>query len=79
MRATEEAQFDTFILEENWDSLLTRYPLRESPAFDRVVEGLSMKDRATYQAAVLKLLQDEVEAIIEMRKLLGDLYSEVTT
>jgi hypothetical protein len=62
----------------DWDGLLTRYPMRESSAFDRVVSGLRMPDRDTYQAAVLKLLLDEPEALADLRDLLGDLYASVT-
>lgn len=78
LRASEEARFDKLIVDLDWDGLLTHYPLRESSAFDRIVDGLLLKDRATYQAAVLKLLQDDNAALSQLRNLLGsDLYSEV--
>ncbi len=77
LRTAEQSRFDTFLSEADWDSLLTRYPLRESSAFDRVVDALKFRDRATYQAAVLKLVQDETTAVEELRSLLGDLYSNV--
>lgn len=77
LRAAEEQQFDALISAANWDGLLTRYPLRESSAFDRVVGGLKIKDQATYQAAVLKLLQDDPEAVSDLRNLLGDLYANI--
>lgn len=59
--------------------MLTRYPLRESSAFDHVVDGLELKDQATYQAAVLKLLQDSNSALTGVRNLLGDLYAQVSS
>lgn len=74
----EERQFDGFVAANDWDGLLTRYPLRESPAFDRVVNGLTLKDRATYHAAVLKLLQDDDSAVSVLRGLLGGLYDDVS-
>ncbi len=78
LRAAEEKRFDALILAANWDGLLTRYPLRESSAFDRAVDGLKIKDQATYQRAVLKLMQDDPAAVDDLRNLLSDLYASVT-
>jgi ABC-type cobalamin/Fe3+-siderophores transport system ATPase subunit len=77
LRVAEESRFDSFVNAADWDGLLTRYPLRESSAFRRVVSELKMPDRGTYQAAVLKLLQDEPAALTDLRNLLGDLYPSV--
>lgn len=77
LRAAEEAQFDALVTAEDWDRLLARYPLRESQAFDRVVDGLKVKDKTTYRGMVLKLLQDNMEAVNELRALLGGLYEDV--
>jgi ABC-type cobalamin/Fe3+-siderophores transport system ATPase subunit len=79
LRAAEEARFDGLIAASDWDGLLTRYPLRESSAFDRVVDGLKLKDQATYLAAVLKLLQDSDSALTCVRTLLGGLYADVSS
>jgi len=78
LRAAEEKRFDALISTADWDGLLTRYPLRESSAFDRAVDGLKIKDKATYQGTVLKLLQDDPAAVSVLRNLLGDLYPSVT-
>jgi ABC-type cobalamin/Fe3+-siderophores transport system ATPase subunit len=78
LRVAEESRFDSLIDAADWDGLLTRYPLRESSAFHRVVSGLKMPDRGTYQAAVLKLLQDEPAALADLRNLLGGLCASVT-
>ena len=40
LRVAEEKRFDELISAADWDGLLTRYPLRKSSAFDRVVDGL---------------------------------------
>ena len=77
LRAAEEKQFDALISAADWDGLPTRYPLRESSAFDRAVDGLGIKDQAAYQGAVLKLLQDDPAAVSDLRNLLGDLYASV--
>lgn len=77
LRLEEEKRFNELVSSKNWDGLLTRYPLRESPAFDRVISELKFKDRRTYQQAVLKLLQDDTEAMSELRGLLDDLYNHI--
>jgi len=73
----EEARFNALITAADWDGLLARYPLRESSAFDCIVSGIKVADRATYRAAVLKLLQDDPSAVDDLRTLLGDLYANV--
>lgn len=79
LRAEEEDRFDSLISAADWDGLLTRYPLRESSAFVRIVSGLGVKDQGIYRAAVLKLLQDDPTALEDLRNLLGDLYASVTS
>jgi ABC-type Mn2+/Zn2+ transport system ATPase subunit len=78
LRAEEETRFDTLIGAADWEGLLTRYPLRESPAFDRVVGGFKMTGQATYRAAVLKMLQDDETAVTDLRNLFGGLYADLT-
>jgi hypothetical protein len=78
VRAAEEARFDKLVATADWDGLITRYPLRESSAFDRVVNGLKIADQPTYRAAVLKLVQEDAEAAKDLRGLLGGLYEAVT-
>ena len=77
LRSEEDARFVALTDAKNWDGLLARYPVRESPAFGRVVNKLGMTDEAFYRAAVLKLLQDEPQAVTHLRSLLGDLPSQI--
>jgi ABC-type cobalamin/Fe3+-siderophores transport system ATPase subunit len=79
LRAEEESKFDKLIDAADWGGLLTRYPLRESAAFDRLVAGIKITNQSTYRAAVLKLLHDDADAIADMRSLLGDLYAEISS
>jgi hypothetical protein len=78
LRTEEETRFDELVGAADWDGLLTRYPLRESSAFDQVISGIGIVDRVNYRAAVLKLLQDDPAAVTDLRNLLGDLYANVT-
>jgi hypothetical protein len=77
LRREEEKRFDTLIAAGDWDGLVARYPLRESLAFSRIVKSLKIADVPTYQDAVLKLLQDDPEALSEIRALMHGLYDEV--
>jgi ABC-type cobalamin/Fe3+-siderophores transport system ATPase subunit len=77
LRSEEELRFDRLVDAVDWDGLLTRYPLRESAAFDRVVSGITMADQPIYRAAVLKLLQEDATSLTDLRGLLGDLYASV--
>ncbi len=77
LRTAEATRFDSLIAGSDWDGLLVRYPLRESSAFDRVVDAMKLADRATYRGAVLKLLQDDQTAVSDLRNLMGDLYTNV--
>jgi len=74
LRVEEEVRFDNLIDLSDWDGLLMRYPLRESSAFDRIIEGIKIADKTTYRAAVLKLLQDDSSAKTDLHGLLGDLH-----
>lgn len=77
LRAREETRFDSLVATRDWDGLLTRYPLRESSAFDRIASGIRVVDQSAYKAAVLKLLQDDPAAVTDLRDLLGDLHVSV--
>lgn len=75
----EEKHFDQLIVDGNWDGLLTRYPVRESPACNRVEASLKIVDGAVYRSMVLKLLQDDSTAVDDLRGLLDELYSHIGT
>lgn len=77
LRREEESRFDALIAEKNWNGLLTRYPLRESSAFDRIVSGIKISDKDSYRGTVLKLLQDDSAALADLRGLLGGIYEKI--
>lgn len=71
LRAVEGAHFDEIISASDWDHLISRYPLRESGAFNAIAKAMRILDKQTYQDMVLKLLQDEAGAIEGLREVLG--------
>ena len=78
LRSEEEGRLDEMLLTSDWDALLSNYPIRESRAFDKVIEKLRLRDQAVYRATVLKLLMDDPEALQDLRDLFGGLYAEVS-
>lgn len=78
LREAEERRFDSLIAAQDWDGLLTRYPVRQSRAFDSIVKTLKVADKETYRAAVLKLLQDDADALKGLRDLMGDLFATIS-
>jgi ABC-type cobalamin/Fe3+-siderophores transport system ATPase subunit len=58
-------------------SLITRYPVRETPALFKIAECLGFQDREQYEAAVLKLLIDDAGALAFVRSLFSDLSAQI--
>lgn len=56
---------------------IAHYPLRETPALDRIVSSLGFKSRSQYEGAVLKLLIDDVDALAFIKNLFADLIQEI--
>lgn len=57
--------------------IISRYPVRRTPALDKIAKELKFLGRNDYQAAVLKLLRDESEALNFVRSLFGTLASDI--
>ncbi len=78
LRDAEEKRFDALTAAKDWDGLLTRYPIRQSRAFDGIIKTLKIADKDTYRAAVLKLFQDDAAALMALRNLMEDLYPTIS-
>ena len=76
LRAAEARDFDAMVASGRLDGLLQRYPLRESGALARAARELGLS-KAKYEAAVRKLLQEELDALEWCRGLFGELLSEI--
>jgi len=75
--AVEKAAFDQALSESNLALLVSRYPVRETPALDRIAENLGFQGRAQYEGAVLQLLADDGPSLHFVRELFGDLPAEL--
>ena len=54
----EEEYFDKLVADKNLDGLISRYPVRETPALTKIATGLGMT-RDKYESAVRKLIIDD--------------------
>jgi hypothetical protein len=62
---------------DDLDSVIARYPVRETPALNIIAEHLGFQTRNQYESAVRKLLMDEAGALEFVRSLFGALPSEI--
>jgi energy-coupling factor transporter ATP-binding protein EcfA2 len=76
LKASEEADFDRFISASDLDSILQRYPLRESGALASVANGIGLKNRGDYEHAVRTMLQQDAAAMAFLRGFFRDLVAE---
>lgn len=65
--AAEEEAFDAAVRENNLESLIARYPIRETAALAEISRRLGFQDRSQYERAVRKLLMDDEEAFDAVR------------
>lgn len=60
-------------------TILAMYPVRETPALIELATKLGFQTRNQYEAAVRKLLMDDVDALSFLRSLFGALNSDLNT
>jgi hypothetical protein len=76
--AAERAAFQVLIAAENLESIICRYPVRETPALTLISSRLGFQDRGQYENAVRKLIMDDETALTFIRNLFGTLYADIT-
>jgi hypothetical protein len=57
--------------------IIARYPIRETPALDKIASELGFKSRSQYESAVRKLLIDDGEALEFVRSFFGTLWQDL--
>jgi ABC-type cobalamin/Fe3+-siderophores transport system ATPase subunit len=58
-------------------TIVSRYPVRETPALDTIARELGFQNRNQYEGAVRKLLMDEPDALAFVRSLFGTLAADI--
>jgi len=61
----------------NVAEIISRYPVREAPALDKIAKALGFQNCKQYEGAVRKLLIDDKEALIFVKSLFGTLASDI--
>ena len=59
--------------------VISRYPIRETPALSEIARKLGFQDRDQYEGAVRKLLMDDGDALVFVRSLFGTLAADLAT
>ena len=76
-RAAEELVFVQLVDQGDLDKFMQRYPVRESTALGRIADAIGLK-KLKYEDAVLKLLQEEKEALKFLVGLFEDIPGEIS-
>ena len=70
----EETIFDRLIREKNYNGLINRYPVRETPILTKIANGLGLSCEK-YESSVRKLIIDDEE----IKKYYKELLTPLTT
>lgn len=71
--ASEAARLQTACDSGDLETIIGRYPIRETPALGKIAARLGFQNPKQYEAAVRKLLIDEAEALNFVQSLFGPL------
>ena len=73
----ERARLQQLVSSEDILAIVTRYPVRETPALVEISRKLGFQNQKQYEGAVLKLLTDDGEALGFARSLFGTLANDI--
>ena len=75
----ERALLQKALDEGDLATLVSRYPVRETPALSEIARNLGFQNRDQYEGAVRKLLMDEADALTFVRSLFGALTADIAS
>ncbi len=73
MLQRRKQELDAAVSNDDWESILTKCPVRESNALDTISKTLGFPNREKYQKAVRQLLATDESALAATRRLFEDL------
>lgn len=73
----EEAALNDAAQRKDWVRVLTRCPIRETPALSAIARAIGLRDRFQYESAVLQMLRDEPTMLATARGCFGALPGEL--
>lgn len=75
--SSELDKFRGYMQSQNIQALISRYPVRETPALNQIAKNLGFQDRLQYESAVRKLLMDDNAVLTSVRRLFANLPAEL--
>ena len=69
----ERQRLNDAIAHADLQTLIQRYPARETPALDAIARALGFEKRKAYESAVLQLLKEDADALKHVHQRLGGL------
>jgi ABC-type cobalamin/Fe3+-siderophores transport system ATPase subunit len=75
--AQEKARFEAAVASRDLLALVSRYPVRETPALDLIAKALGFQSRAQYESAVRQLLIEDKSALAFIQNLYGTLAADI--
>lgn len=77
-RVLEERQhLSDAVDRKDLEAIFSHYPIRETPALAEIAKKLGFQNKTKYERAVLKLLEDDRDALDFTRSLFGSLYADI--
>ena len=70
-------ELDVAVANGDWETILTKYPVRESSALVKISEVLGFNNRSLYEKAVRQLLAKDADALRFVRELFDNLYEQL--
>ena len=70
-------ELDVAVANVDWETILTKYPVRESSALVKISEVLGFNNRLLYEKAVRQLLAKDAAALQFVRELFDNLYDQL--
>lgn len=77
--SAEVSAFNQAIADKNLEKIISRYPVRETPALTEIARKLGFQTRGQYESAVRRLLMDDVAALNFVRSQFGSLHADMMT
>ena len=72
-----EKELDVAVKDMGWETIISKCPVRESGALDRITKALGFSNVSAYERAVRKLLEDDAGTLEFVRSLFKDLYEQL--
>lgn len=75
--AVELERLQNALDDGNLAEIISQYPVRETPALDKIATGLGFQNRKQYEGAVRQLIMDDDEALNFVKSLFDTLASDI--